>query len=162
MSNGGVMYCTDCGSKLCKEWGKNCIFSKEALPVIVQMLEAQFFEYSIFNKSYSFVPFDTWDEWADSNNFPTQDELMFLYPEEDLENLLFMVLQDAELSPELRSFYHHPFDAEDIEIQTFSEFSQSWRFDGKSLTLDDIMLYNKKPVKNLPRPDYVELRKELK
>lgn len=155
------MYCTDCGSKLCKEWGKRCIFSSDSVADIVSMLEEQFLENSIFNKSYSFVPFDTWDVWANSNNFPTQDELMFLYPGEDLEGLLFLVLQDVDLSPELRSFYHEPFDAEELEIQSFSEFSQSWHFEGNPLTLETLMLYNKKSVKTLPRPDYVELRKEL-
>lgn len=154
------MYCTDCGSKLCKESGKPCILSTGARYLILSWLEQQFLEKSVFNKSYNFVPFDDWDTWASQVNLPTLEELKVLYPEEDLESLLFMVLDGLELSPELRSYYSEPFDAEQIEAQGFSEFNENFVFDAKSLTREDVMRYNKQPVKNIPRPNYVNLNIE--
>lgn len=124
------------------------------------MLERVFLEYSTFNKSYVFVPFDTWDNWAIENDMPTQSELKILYPEEDLESLLFMVLDGLELSPELQSYYSEPFDAEHIEAEGFSEFNENFTFDAKSLTREDVLRYNKQPVNKLPRPNYVKLNIE--
>lgn len=155
------MYCTDCGSALCKEWGKLCILSEAGKALILDMLESQFIDNSFFNKYYSFVPTETWDDWALNVGLPTQDELMLLYPGEDLESLLYLVLEDMELSPELRSFYHEPFDAEPLEAEAFSEFNENWTFEGKHLTKEELMRYNKKPVRALPRPDYVKLRREF-
>ena len=151
------MYCIFCGSKQCRGV---CIFSDVGKTKIVEMLERVFLEYSTFNRSYVFVPFDTWDNWAIENDMPTQSELKILYPDEDLESLLFMVLEDVELSPELRSYYSEPFDAEQIEAEGFSEFNENFTFDAKSLTREDVMRYNKQSVKNLPRPNYVKLNIE--
>ena len=151
------MYCTFCGSKQCRGV---CIFSDTGKKMIVEMLERAFLGHSTFNKSYIFVPFDTWDGWAIEHDMPTQADLKILYPEEDLESLLFMVLEDVELSPELRSYYSEPFDAEAIEAEGFSEFNENFTFDAKPLTRDDVVRYNKQPVKNLPRPNYVNLNVE--
>lgn len=151
------MYCTFCGSKQCRGV---CIFSDVGKTKIVEMLERVFLEYSTFNKSYVFVPFDTWDNWAIENDMPTQSELKILYPDEDLESLLFMVLEDIELSPELRSYYSEPFDAEQIEAEGFSEFNENFIFDAKPLTREDVLRYNKQPVNKLPRPNYVKLNIE--
>jgi hypothetical protein len=151
------MYCTFCGSKQCKGV---CIFSDTGKKRIVEMLERVFLEYSTFNKSYVFVPFDTWDGWAIENDMPTQADLKVLYPEEDLESLLFMVLDGLELSPELQSYYSEPFDAEHIEAEGFSEFNENFTFDAKSLTREDVLRYNKQPVNKLPRPNYVKLNIE--
>lgn len=151
------MYCSDCGSKLCKESGKPCILSTGARYLILSWLEQQFLEKSVFNKSYNFVPFDDWDAWASQVNLPTLEELGVLYPDEDLESLLFMVLDGLDLSPELRSYFTEPFDAEQIEAEGFTEFRQFEVFNGKSLTKEWLLKYNKKPVNTLPRPVYVKL-----
>lgn len=150
------MYCTDCGSRLCKELGKPCIFSTGARNLILSWLEQQFLEKSVFNKFYNFVPFDDWNAWAVQVGLPTLEELKILYPDEDLESLLFMVLDGLELSPELRSYFTEPFDAEQIEAEGFTEFRQSESFVGKSLTKEVLLKYNKKPVNTLPRPVYVK------
>jgi len=143
------MYCTFCGSKQCRGV---CIFSDTGKKMIVEMLERAFLEHSTFNKSYIFVPFDTWDGWAIENDMPTQGDLKAMYPDEDLESLLFMVVEGQELSPELMSYYCEPFDAEPLEVVGFSEFTERPNFSGKSLTREELMGYNKKPVKVLPRP----------
>lgn len=149
------MYCTDCGSKLCKELGVICIFSDVGRRRILEMLELYYLERSVFNKSYAFVPLDTWDGWAIENDMPSQGDLKALYPEEDLESLLFMVLDGLELSPELQSYYTEPFDAEQIEAEGFTEFRELESFSGKHLTREELLRYNKKPVNTLPRPVYI-------
>ena len=154
------MYCSDCGSKLCKESGKPCILSTGARHLILSWLEQQFLEKSVFNKFYNFVPFDDWNAWAVQVGLPTLEELKILYPDEDLESLLFMVLDGLELSPELRSYFTEPFDAEQIEAEGFSEFNENFTFDAKSLTREDVLRYNKQPVNKLPRPNYVKLNIE--
>lgn len=68
-----------------------------------------------------------------------------------------MVLDGLELSPELRSYFTEPFDAEQIEADGFTEFRQFEVFNGKSLTKEWLLRYNKKPVNTLPRPVYVKL-----
>ena len=59
---------------------------------------------------------------------PTQADLKILYPEEDLESLFFMVLEDVELSPELQGYYSEPFDAETIETEGFSSSTRTFYF----------------------------------
>ncbi len=150
------MYCTYCGSRRCAEGTRLCVMSPQALNLIVGFLETNFVESSIFNKSYAFVPDEEWDSWASSHNLPTQEELLSLYPEEDLLSLLTMILDGVKLSPELRSFYTEPFDFEEIEM--FSEFSKKVVVDTSSLrnlTREDVLRYTGKKVKNLPSVVYV-------
>lgn len=150
------MYCTYCGSKKCAEGTRLCIMSPQAMNLIVRFLEEVFFETSRFNKSYTFIPNEEWDLWALKNNVPTQIELLELYPEEDLFSLLFLALEDAKLSPELTSFFKEQVNFD--ESETFSEF-----FDGvnvntdklKPLTREDVLRYNGKKIKNLPRPAFI-------
>ncbi len=150
------MYCTYCGSKVCAEGTRLCIMSPQARNLIVSFLESNFVESSVFNKSYVFVPTDLWDEWASKHNIPSQEELLFMYPDEDLHSLLFLILDEVELSPELRSFFNEPVDFDESEM--FSEFSNRVVFDTsrlRNLTREDVLRYTGRKVKNLPKTVYV-------
>lgn len=151
-------YCEYCGSRVCKSSGLWCIVSPQALNVVVPFLLENFSNNSIFNKSYSFVPWDTWDKWAIEHGLPTQVQLSALYPEEDLESLLYMAFDGVSLPPELSSYFHEPVDTESEEADGFSEFSTKVFVDtsgSENLTRDWIMRYNKRKIDRLPRPDYV-------
>lgn len=151
------MYCTYCGSKSCAKGTRLCVMSPQARNLIIDFLEATFVESSHFNKSYTFVPTEEWDSWAISHNLPTQEELLSLYPEEDLHSLLYLVLDEVEISPELRSFFHEPVFTDETEM--FSEFSNKVLIDVsglRRLTKDEVVKYTGRKVKNIPRPTYVE------
>ena len=151
-------YCEYCGSKACKSSGLWCIMSPQALNVVVPFLLRNFSENSVFNKSYSFVPWDVWDKWAVEHGLPTQDGIKSLYEGEDLESMLYLALEDAQLPPELASYFQDPVDFEEEESAMFSEFSTPVYFDtssGVNLTRDWIMRYNKRKIEKLPRPVYV-------
>ena len=151
-------YCEFCGSKDCKSSGLECIMSPKTLDVLIPFLMQNYFNNSVFNKSYSFVPFESWDSWANENDLPTQDALLALYPEEDLESLLYMALDGASLPPELESYYHDPMSTDEHEASLFSEFSTPVAFEtkgGVNLTREWLMRYNKRRLEKIPNPRYV-------
>jgi hypothetical protein len=152
---GCVMYCNYCGSKKCFYSELGCIFSLQTLKILVPFLEKNFINKSRFNKIYSMVPLESWDKWAIANNLPTIEILRELYPEEDLESILFLVLDGNtnRLSPELRSYYTEQSEVEYEESLAFSEFRTFFTINGlTALTKDYIMNFNLEELNKIPRP----------
>jgi len=111
------------------------------------------------------VPFESWDKWATANNLPTIENLNDLYPEEDLESILFLALDGntQKLSPELRSYYTEQSEADYEESLAFSEFRTFFTIEGLvNLTEEDVMRYNQKELSKVPKPISVDfLRMEV-
>lgn len=154
------MYCTYCGSKSCYSSNKLCIFSDEVIrKIIIPFIEKTYFDFSVFNNFYVFLPEEQWDSMAISSNLPTLQELKELYPSEDLEELMFLILDNKQLSPEIMTYYTQPQNTEEKDAEDFSEFIEKKHIDTSNmtrLTMQFISSFNNKPLRDLPFPVFYE------